>query len=203
MFKEVMSLTEVMSIFLKNLPFMITICVVLAGAFVTYRSNRKSIESQNLLASKARDAAHQDKISEFRHAWIQEVRKTSAELSQTLHECKMHYTLKQREFDHAVRMSGTQSGNQNHLDACEKFEAKYIESRAKFYQLYSKIVLLFKPSDSQTEKLITLLNDTRTALYDNPLLVTDESIDAILVELQQILKSEWEVTKSRTWVTNT
>jgi hypothetical protein len=202
-FKEIMSLTDIMSIFLKNLPFALTICVVLAGAIVTYRSNRKSIESQNLLGSKARDAAHQDKISEFRHAWIQEVRNTSSELSQALHECRMHYTLKQRESDHAFQISGAALDNQNHLDACEKFESKYIDSRARFYQIYSKIVLLFKPSDSQTENLMNLLNTARTSLYDDPLQVTDESIDEILTELQKILKSEWEVTKKRTWVKNT
>ncbi len=100
-------------------------------------------------------------------------------------------------------MSGTPSGNQNHLDACDKYESKYIESRAEFYQLYSKIVLLFKPSDSQTENLLILLNQMRLALYNNPSQVTDESIDAILTELQNILKTEWEVTKSRTWVQNT
>ncbi len=198
-----MSFMGIKSIFLSNLPFIITICVVIAGAIVTYRSNRKSIESQNLISSKARDAQHQDKISEFRHQWIQEVRNTSSELSQTLHKCRMYYLLKQREFDHSVQMSGTSSGNQKHLDACEKFESLYIESRAEFYQLYSKIILLFKPSDTQTEKLVNLLNSTKTALYESPLQVTDESIDDILVELQGILKSEWEVTKSRTWVKNT
>ena len=202
------SLAEIL---LANLPFLLTICIVISAATVTYRSNRKSVELQNKLsqkalkeqselAAKAKTAEHENKISEFRHQWLQEVRNTSAELSKILHECKMNYTLKQREFDHSVQMSGTPSGNQQHLDACEKFESKYIESRANFYQLHSKLILLFKPSDSQTDTLVNLLKDTRIALYDNPLQVTDDKIDAIISELQKILKDEWEVTKSRTWV---
>lgn len=187
---------------LENLPFLITICVILAAATVTYRSNRKSIESQNLLGEKSRDAAHQDKISEFRHSWLQEVRNTSAELSKILHECKMNYTLKQREFDHSIQTSGTATGNQQHLNACEKFESKYIATRSDFYKLHAKLVLLFKPSDTQTGALMDLLAETRSALYDNPLKVTDEMIDDIMGELQNILKNEWEVTKSRTWVKN-
>ncbi|EJB8506519.1 hypothetical protein [Vibrio parahaemolyticus] len=210
----VQSSKDFMDIMFSNIPFLVTICVVVCAATVTYRSNRKSVESQNrlsqatlekqtILANEAKDAEHQNKISEFRHQWIQEVRGTSSELSKVLHRCKVYYTLKQREFEHSVHMSGTPSGNQNHPDACDKYESKYIESRAEFYQLYSKIVLLFKPSDSQTENLLILLNQMRLALYNNPSQVTDESIDAILTELQNILKTEWEVTKSRTWVQNT
>lgn len=198
-----MSRLEVMAVILNNLPFLITICIIIAAATVTYRSNRKSVESQNELAEKARNAAHEDKISEFRHSWLQEVRNTSSELSKTLHECKMFYTLKQREFDHAGQMSGTESGNQQHLDNGEKFEEKYIQSRSDFYKLHSKLVLLFKPSDSKTSKLMNLLNDVRTALYDNPLQVNDDKIDSVLAELQKILKTEWETTKSRTWSKDT
>jgi hypothetical protein len=45
-------------IILNNLPFLTTISIVIAAATVTYRSNRKSVESQNLLAEKARKSAH-------------------------------------------------------------------------------------------------------------------------------------------------
>ena len=198
-----MSKTEEMTIILNNLPFLITICIIVAAATVTYRSNRKSVESQNQLAEKARSAAHEDKISEFRHSWLQEVRNTSSELSKTLHECRMYYTLKQREFDYSVQMSGTPTGNKEHLENCENYESKYIQSRAEFYKIHSKLVLLFKPSDSQVINLMDLLKNVRSALYDNPLQVNDELIDAVLAELQKVLKTEWETTKSRTWSKST
>jgi hypothetical protein len=192
-----------LEIILNNLPFLTTIFIVIAAATVTYRSNRKSVESQNLLAEKARKSAHEDKISEFRHSWLQEVRNTSSELSKTLHDCRMYYTLKQREFDYSVQMSGTQTGNKEHLENYEKFESKYIQSRSEFYKLHSKIILLFKPSDSQTTSLMNLLNEVRTSLYDNPLQVDDDKLGLLLGELQIILKKEWETTKSRTWSKDT
>ncbi len=84
----VQSSKDFMDIMFSNIPFLVTICVVVCAATVTYRSNRKSVESQNrlsqatlekqtILANEAKDAEHQNKISEFRHQWIQEVRGTS------------------------------------------------------------------------------------------------------------------------------
>lgn len=198
-----MSKSEAMTIILNNLPFLITICIIIAAATVTFRSNRKSVESQNELAEKARNAAHEDKISEFRHSWLQEVRNTSSELSKILHECRMYYTLRQREVDYSIQMSASTTGNKGHLENCDKFEAKYVQSRSDFYKLHSKLVLLFKPSDSQTTILMELLDDIRTALYENPLQVSDDMVDSVLSELQRILKTEWETTKSRTWSKNT
>lgn len=96
-------------------------------------------------------------------------------------------------------MSGTPTGNKDHIENCQNYESKYIQSRAEFYKIHSKLVLLFKPSDSQVINLMDLLNNVRSALYDNPLQVTDELIDAVLAELQKVLKTEWETTKSRTW----
>lgn len=194
---------EALKIILDNLPFLLTICIVVAAALVNYWSNRKSVESQNKLAERARSAAHEDKISEFRHSWLQELRNTSSELSKTLHESKMYYTLKDREFGFSVQMSGVSNGNNEHLEKSSKFESKYIQSRADFYRLHSKLVLLFKPSDSQTTELMTLLDDIRSALYENPEKVNDYMIDSVLVELQKILKTEWETTKSRAWSKNT
>jgi hypothetical protein len=52
---------------LANLSFSITAIIILSAAAVTYRSNRKSVESQSALSRKARETEHQSKISEFRH----------------------------------------------------------------------------------------------------------------------------------------
>lgn len=188
-----------MEVILKNLPFLITICIVIAAAIVNYRSNRKAIESQSLLAERARSAAHEDKISEFRHAWLQELRNTSSELSRVLHECSMYYMLKQREFDFSVQTAGISEANSQHLENSVAFESNYVQSRMEFYRLHSKLILLFKPSDSQITKLMGLLHSARISLYECPEQVDDEMIDSILGELQVILKTEWDTTKSRTW----
>ncbi len=49
-------------ILLQNLPFLITIAVVVAAATVTYKSNRKSVDSQNRLAQQQRQVSIRDLI---------------------------------------------------------------------------------------------------------------------------------------------
>ena len=57
-------------VLLNNLPFLIIICIISLAAFVTYRTNKASISSQNDLATKARKEEQENKISEFRHQCI-------------------------------------------------------------------------------------------------------------------------------------
>lgn len=186
----------------EGLSFWITALIVVAAAVVTYISNRKSVESQNELGRKSRLADHQNKISEFRHGWLQDLRNTSADLVKTLYECRISIILKDREFGWAAQTAGSAEGA-NHLRNCEAFEAQFLAARSEFYKFHSKLKLLFKPNDADANQLLGLLDDARTNLYQEPLLVDDQCIDRIVSELQVILKTEWEVTKNRTWLEST
>jgi hypothetical protein len=190
------------NVIIDGLPFWITALIVLAAAVVTYRSNRKSVESQNELGRKSRLADHQNKISEFRHGWLQELRNTSADLVKILHECRIAMILKEREFSWAGETAGS-AESASHLRNCEAFEAQFLAARSEFYKFHSKLKLLFKPNDADASQLLELLDEARTNLIQNPLLVDDQFIDRIVSELQVILKTEWEVTKNRTWLEST
>ncbi|EGR1394014.1 hypothetical protein [Vibrio parahaemolyticus] len=198
-----MNWEEILKPFASNLPFLVTVVVVLSAATVTYRSNRRSVESQNQLAEKARDAAHQDKISEFRHKWLQEVRETSADLAKVYHDCRINHFLKEREFEFSIKMSGTPTGNEEHLKNCELYESKFINSRLEFYKLSSKLFLLFKPRDPQVIELTSKINEITLSLKENPSRLSDDDIEFVLCNVQKLLKHEWEVTKSRSWQKNT
>ncbi|MCL4410677.1 MAG: hypothetical protein M1356_10300 [Gammaproteobacteria bacterium] len=189
-------------IIIDGLPFWITALIVVAAAVVTYRSNRKSVESQNELGRKSRLADHQNKISEFRHGWLQDLRNTSADLVKILHECRISMILKDREFGWAGQTS-VSAESASHLRNCEAFEAQFLAARSEFYKSHSKLKLLFKPNDADANQLLELLDEARTNLFKEPLLVDDEFIDRIVSELQVILKTEWEVTKNRTWLEST
>lgn len=189
-------------IIIDGLPFWITALIVVAAAAVTYRSNRKSVESQNELGRKSRLADHQNKISEFRHGWLQDLRNTSADLVKTLQECRISKVLEDREFGWTGQTAGS-AESASHLRNREAFEAQFLAARSEFYKFHSKLKLLFKPNDADANKLLELLDEARTNLFEEPLLVDDEFIDRIVSELQVILKKEWEVTKNRTWLENT
>ena len=76
--------TNWLDITLSNLPFLITMLIVLVTGFVTYRSNRSSITNQNT-------NEQENKISEFRHHWLQEVRDTASKLVQKIYDIQ-HYS---------------------------------------------------------------------------------------------------------------
>ncbi|PHQ23654.1 hypothetical protein CLH62_20465 [Marinobacter guineae] len=189
-------------ILLQNLPFLITILIVVAAATVTYFSNRSAVASQNSLAEKSRKDEHENKVSEFRHQWLQEVRETGSQLCQVVHE--LHFLSVRRNI--AVE---NKSDAANHGDdpAFERFEQEIenvfgplTEKRSQYYRLASKLKMLFKQNEPETKRLFEVLDGVKKDVYDfNTMTLKDEKIEVIVEELQKILKTEWEVTKSRTW----
>jgi hypothetical protein len=192
-------------IILNNLPFLVTVTIVLGSALATYFISRRSIKTQEEQGGINRKAEHENKISDYRHEWLNNLRNASSELAKTLHLCQMSNL--QRNCSIEYRKSAMSSNDAKSADEHQKDIAKhynsFIENRANFYQLHSKIKLFFKPDDPQATKLMEYLNGARESMGDNSTSLDNQLIDNIVSELQAILKNEWEVTKNRTWVKST
>lgn len=193
-------------IILNNLPFLITIIIVLTAATVNYFSNRNSVDSQNVIATKARNEEHENKISEFRHQWIQEVRETVSHLCQILHE--LQFNIAQRNIARTNKQDAIMINDEEFV---AKFEAeaiksynKLIEKRSEYYKVSTKLKLLFKKGDPSTALAFKIINEINSEVYDFDKMDLDDSkIDGIVSIFQEVLKAEWEVTKARTWQKNT
>ncbi|CAH1196047.1 conserved hypothetical protein [Vibrio harveyi] len=213
----VQSSKNFVDIALANVPFLVTICVVICAATVTYRSNRKSVESQNklsqdalerqtTLANEAKDAEHQDKISEFRHHWLQEVRGTAADLIKVIHECQYFTMVRNLADDRTKELDKIDSELEvkKLYDELKESYDTLMQKRADFYKHNAKLRLLFKNGDTQTK---ALFNHLDVVLQDMGALdkraLDNQVIESITVELQKILKDEWEITKKRSWASNT
>lgn len=191
---------------LNNLPFVITVVIVLAAATVTYRSNRKSVESQNDISSKNRQEEHERKISEFRHQWLQEVRETASELVQIIHDCQ--YLTKLNNSAHERAKSNSTENNKNileeNLETMKTSFERLILKRSEFYKKEAKLRLLFKKDDKETIKMFKIIDSIKERIgSDSAVSLDDESIINVVTELQKVLKTEWEVTKNRDWLKNT
>ncbi|WP_346209030.1 hypothetical protein [Aeromonas salmonicida] len=189
-------------VMLSNLPFIVTAIIVISAATVTYRSNRKSVENQSEQARRSRDAEHENKISEFRHHWLQEVRGAGADLCQVINEIQTliaNRNISDRNKSSAARKGDTASE--------EDFEAEILEihsqllvKRPQYYKCASKLKLCFKREEVQTKELFLIIKRINDSFYDFKTSSLDDSvIDNVISELQTILKSEWEITKERTW----
>lgn len=192
-------------ILLRNLPFLVTIAIVLGSALVTFYISRKSIQAQEKQHTTTRKAEHENKISDFRHEWIQNLRNTTSELSKSLHLCQMYNMLENcaRDYRGAAVSDGDSALAERHQKNIDNYYAEFIRARSDFYQFHSKIRLFFKPDDPQAEKLLELLDKARSNMINDKKHLDDSLIDSINYELQVILKNEWEVTKNRTWVVHT
>lgn len=187
---------------LESLPFLVTVVIVVAAAVVTYRSNRKSVESQNSLAQQRRQDEHDNKISEFRHQWLQGVRETAAELCEVIYELQI-YIVKRN----IARENYRQAGQAGDIDSVEVFSEEMSshadhlhDHRTKFYRLYSKLKLLFKKDDPSTVELFEFLDSIKDSIYDfDTTELQDDQIKNVIASLQVVLKAEWEVTKAREW----
>ncbi|MYM64195.1 hypothetical protein [Pseudomaricurvus sp. HS19] len=210
----VQSTKNLLDVVISNIPFMVTICVVICAATVTYRSNRKSVEAQNKLSQKAlekqtelaneaKDAEHQNKISEFRHHWLQEVRGTASELIKVIHACQ-YFTMVRNFSDDRVKQIEKITSDLEVKSLHDELKVSYetlMQKRADFYKYNAKLRLLFKNGDSQTKKLFEYLDGVLAdmgALDKREL--DNKVIESITVELQKILKDEWETTKKRSWL---
>lgn len=192
-------------ILLNNIPFLVTIVIVLGSAIVTFFISRKNIKTQEQQSSINRQAEHENKISEFRHEWLNNLRDTSSELSKCLHLCQMTNLQQNCSIDYkksAVTAQDEDSVLKYQKDINEHYK-NYIGHRANFYQLHAKVKLMFKKDDPQAEKLMDHLKQARENMGNDSISLDNALIDNIVSELQVILKNEWEVTKNRTWVKGT
>jgi hypothetical protein len=202
-----------LDIFLANIPFILTVFIVISAAVVTYRSNRKSVESQNLLsqksldeqsklAEKSKNAEHENKISEFRHRWLQEVRDTAAGLIKIIHECQF-FTMERNDATHRLKDASDLEKEiiKNELNEAQ---SKLVYKRMEFYKYHAKLCLMFKKDEPETKDLFEKLTAVKTSMGDlNSRSLDDSVINEITEQLQVILKSEWEATKDRSWLSNT
>lgn len=183
---------------LGNLGFWITICVVLTAAVVNFILANQGIRNQTQLAAMARQADHQNKISEYRHSWLQELRNTAAELVKAIHEAQntlLQMNLSRDYADQAVRHEDEELEAQQRQKASELYQKERLIG-AEIYKFTSKIKLLFKHGDPQAAGLFNLLDAVKSKLGDLEIRQLDDKIiDEITSELQIILKDEWEVTK--------
>ena len=193
-------------VLLNNLPFLITIVIISVAAFVTYRSNRASVEAQNEIASKSRQEEHENKISEFRHHWLQEVRETCSELIQIIHECQ-YFTKVQNSCHEQAKKPDKEKNKivlENNIEEMKSSFNSLISKRSEFYKKEAKLKLLFKKDDKEVIKVFDLLQSVKSKIGSEEVnSLDDEVIQKITSELQTVLKTEWEVTKNRTWLKNT
>jgi len=190
-------------ILLNNLPFLVTIVIISVAAVVTYWSNRASVKAQNEIASKSRKEEHENKISEFRHDWLQEVRETGSELIQIIHECQ--YFTKMHNYYQENAKNVADQGNEiilkSNITEMENTFNSLISKRSEFYKKEAKLKLLFKKGDEDVMKLFNLLQSIKSKIgSENINSLDDDVIQKVTNELQTVLKTEWEVTKNRTWL---
>ena len=193
-------------ILLNNLPFLITICIISLAAFVTYRSNKASISSQNDLATKARREEQENKISEFRHQWLQEVRETSSHLIQIIHDCQ-YYTKSWNISLEQVKNNTAEASVDSQKNLQKSLESSFdtiIQKRSDFYKYEAKLKLLFKKDEKETKRLFEIIEFVKETIgKPETTSLDDEKIEEIISELQIVLKTEWEATKDRTWLKDT
>ena len=191
-------------ILLNNLPFLITICIISLAAFVTYRTNKASISSQNDLATKARKEEHENKISEFRHQWLQEVRETSSKLIQIIHDCQFYTKMWNICMQDVKKNDLANIIDKGLIISLENYFDKVAQKRSDFYKYEAKLKLMFKKDEKETKKLFEIIESVKeTIAKQETMSLDDEKIDKIICELQTVLKTEWEATKNRTWLNDT
>lgn len=183
-------------------PIFLTALIVICAAAVTYRSNRKSVEAQNKIADQRRQDEHENKISEFRHQWLQDVRETAASLCQVIHDSQVF--IAQRNLVRERLEQAQQKGDVSNIDEFSQqvfdLNEKLKEFRSKYFWLYSKLQLLFKKGEQSTIELFGLLDEVRDSIYDfETTALNHDQIKKVIENLQVVLKSEWEVTKDRAW----
>lgn len=188
----------------NDLPIILTALVVVCAATVTYWSNRKSVEAQNKIADQRRKDEHEDKISEFRHQWLQEVRETAANLCQVIHDLQVFVV--KRNLVHESLTQAKKNGDISKIDEFSEQVSDINENlngfRSKYYKIYSKLQLLFKKDEDYTVELFGLLDEIKDSIYDfERTVLKDDQIKKVIESLQLVLKSEWEVTKDRSWKT--
>lgn len=193
---------------------LLTLVVVVCTAVVTNLSNRRLTRQQLALADiankqqleladKAHKADHENKVSDFRHHWLQEVRITSSQMIKSIHECQEHTAKKNRriEWRDKAEYTGNEELGKKYQGQIDNILVQLSESRAEFYMHYSKLVLLFKAGDMAAAELFIELSKFKDGIGDLDTFDTnDETISSIISHVQTVLKKEWEITKNRSWL---
>lgn len=187
------------SILWSNLPFLLTVTIVLGSAIVTYRVQKKG-----------KEAEHENKISEFRHHWLQELRETASELIKTMHLCQLHYMNRaivlgfkkdaETNLSTSKRIKGTTEQINYFIEQSKAHYEKFLEARSNFYGLEAKLKMFFKNEDDASKNLFTLLDNFKDEMQKDRHSLDDAPLNIAVTELQKILKNEWEVTKKRSWL---
>jgi len=190
------------AIAIQNLPFLVTALIVICAATVTYRSNRKSVEAQNEVAINARIDEHENKISEFRHHWIQQVRETASDLCKILHQLQYQAMVRNLNRDNEAEASkrGDDESEAVFNKAASKAYGKLISSREEYYRVSSKLKLLFKKDEPSMKAAFGIVSEIQEDIFDlDKTHIEEKMIEDLVSELQVVLKEEWKVTKKRSW----
>lgn len=189
------------SVLWSNLPFLVTVTIVLGSAIVTYRVQKKG-----------KEAEHENKISEFRHHWLQELRETASELIETMHLCQLHYMRRtivldfkqsaEKNLSTSDRIKGTTEQINSFIEQSKAHYEKFLEARSNFYGLEAKLKMFFKNEDDASKNLFILLDSFKKEMQEDRHSLDDTPLNSAVAELQKILKDEWEVTKKRSWLDN-
>tara|TARA_R110000737_G_scaffold67694_1_gene95695 strand:+ start:5918 stop:6586 length:669 start_codon:yes stop_codon:yes gene_type:complete len=193
-------------ILLNNLPFIVTISIISFAAYVNYKSNRKSVASQESIATKARNEEHENKISEFRHLWIQDVRDTVSTLCRILHDLQFQTALRNQAIKNEKEaiQNNDEENSVIFEEQANKSYKKIVEKRSEYYQVSTKLKLYFKKADPSTAAVFKIINDIKNEIYEiDKIDMKDSKVESVTSHFQEILKKEWEVTKDRSWHRNT
>lgn len=184
----------------SNLSFYITIAVVVTAGAVNYWLSSRTMGNQSLEATKSRQADHQNKVSEYRHAWLQELRTTASDLIKAIHDGQsaLMRTNLSRDYREAAQQRGDPDAAKENHEQVRLGYATEAAAASEIHKYISKIKLMFKPSDPQALKLFSLLNKVIESIGNIETRRLDSAIiEEIVAELQIILKTEWETTKTR------
>ncbi len=196
---------EPFDMLITSIPLVVTALIVVSAAYVNYRSNRKSIESQNKIAHLSRAEEHANKISEFRHSWIQEVREVTSYLCQIMHVIQVNTVLRNVSIENAkqARNNDDKSMELHYSKKVSGALEKLISKRSEYHKTSSKLKLLFKNGDASTKEVFKLIDAIKEEIYDfDKTSIEENKIEEIVLHFQDILKREWEVTKERSWHKN-
>ncbi len=182
----------------------ITISVIVLTTILNFKNSKKMLDHQSKFEQKRLKAEHEDKVSEFRHEWLKEVRSVSSELYRIIED--IHILCPKTEYhkSEATKIKNAVKSNiSNNPSYIQHMNMHndYLEKVHSLYSLYllnySKLNLLFKSSDSDFSAAIALIHINEGEADIDKLRNADARL--FISKMQVILKNEWEVTKTRSW----
>lgn len=171
---------------------LITISVVGFTTLLNYRNSKKMIEHQGTVEKRRLEAEHKDRISEFRHQWLYELRAASSEIFQIVESVKRVTAIVE-----SLKSDMDLAEKQQDTEAYDRYQKRWLlhtkkvlELSDQYQALFAKLFLLFKPDDES----LVVVNRLRVDRIGEIRGIDNQQF---LTEMQKILKREWEVTKSQ------